>query len=62
MAAYDAALELRPKDAYVLLNRGNACCAWPSGEARADFEAAVKNAADQPKAKKLALQALEQIK
>lgn len=63
IAAYDAAMELRPKDAYALLNRGNAYLALDrQAEARADFEAAVKNAADQPKAKKLALHALEQIK
>ena len=63
LTAYNAALELQPKDAYALLNRGNAYLA--SGhvaEAREDFEAAVKTAADQPKAKKLALHALDQIK
>ncbi len=46
VAEYDAALELRPKDAYALLNRGNAFIVLgDTGEARADFEAAVKNAA-----------------
>ena len=63
LAAYDAALELRPKDAYALLNRGNAYLALgETTEARADFEAAIKNAADQPNAKKLARTALGQIK
>ena len=63
LAAYNAALGLRPTDAYVLLNRGNAYRALgQTAEARADFEAAIKNAADQPKAKKLAHEALLRMK
>lgn len=63
VAQYDAALELRPKDAYALLNRGNAHVALgQTAEAHADFQAALKNSADQPKAKKLALEGLKQTK
>lgn len=63
LAAYNAALELRPTDAYALLNRGHTYLALgQKKEARADFEAALKNSANQPKAKKLARHALEQLK
>lgn len=63
VAQYDAALELRPKDAYALLNRGNAHVALGQiAEAHTDFEAALKNSTDQPKAKKLALEGLKQTK
>ena len=53
----------RPNDAYILYNRGNAHLALgQTTEARSDFEAAVKNAGDKPKARKLAREALLQMK
>ncbi|XHR29180.1 MAG: caspase family protein [Chthoniobacteraceae bacterium] len=63
LSAFNASLELRPGDAFVLYNRGNAhLTLGQSAEARADFEAAVKNASDKPKARKLAREALARIK
>ena len=63
LSAYNAALELSPNDAYVLCNRGYAHLALGQAtEARADFEAAMKNAGDKSNARKLAREALQKIK
>ncbi len=62
IAEYDQALPLAPNDAYILYNRGRAHLALGNiAEAKADLSAAASDRFDQPKAKKLALQALAQI-
>ena len=60
---FDSALPLAPTDAYVLFNRGRAHLALDQREeAKADFTAAASNKFDQPGAKRLARQALAEIK
>jgi tetratricopeptide (TPR) repeat protein len=62
LASYNAALALRPTDPYVLYNRGNAYLALgQTDEARTDFESSEKNATDQPKARRLAREALQKL-
>lgn len=62
IAEYDQALPLAPNDAYILYNRGRACLALGKiAEAQADLSAAASDRFDQPKARKLALQALAEI-
>ena len=62
LAEFNAAAQIRPDDAYVLFNRGTAHRRLgQTNEARADFEAALKNSGDQPKAKRLARQALMEL-
>lgn len=62
IAEYDQALPLAPNDAYILYNRGRANLALgKTVEAKADLSAAASDRFDQPKAKKLALQALAEI-
>jgi len=59
MEAYQAALAHDPHDAYILYNRGRANLALGNMEAaKADFTAAANPRFDQPKARKLAQQAL----
>jgi tetratricopeptide (TPR) repeat protein len=59
LSEFNAAQELQPKDPYVRYNRGSAFRALgKKAEARADFETALKLATDQPKARKLAREAL----
>jgi tetratricopeptide (TPR) repeat protein len=63
LAAYNAALQMHPVDPYILYNRGNAELALNQKDAaRTDFQAAETNAASQPKAKRLAREALENLK
>lgn len=60
--AFDAAQPLAPDDAYILYNRGRAHLALGNKEAaKVDFTAASDSRFDQPKARKLALQALEKV-
>lgn len=60
--AFDAAQPLAPDDAYILYNRGRAHLALGNKEgAKADFVAAADPRFDQPKARKLAQQALAEI-
>jgi hypothetical protein len=62
IAEFNQALPLAPNDAYVLYNRGRAYLALGKVEqAKADFTAATNDRFDQPKAKKLAQQALAEI-
>jgi len=59
---FDQALPLAPEDAYILYNRGRANQAVGKiAEAKADFTAAASERFDQPKAKRLASQALSQL-
>ena len=59
---FDAALPLAPNDAYILYNRGRAHLALgDKSKARADFSAATDPRFNQPGAKKLARQALEEL-
>ncbi len=59
---FDQALPLAPNDAYILYNRGRAYLALGKvEEAKADFTAAMNDRFDQPKAKKLAQQALAEM-
>ncbi|MBB5037843.1 caspase family protein [Prosthecobacter dejongeii] len=63
IAAFDTALALDPTDAYILYNRGRAHAAVGDDEkARADFTAASNPKFNQPKARKLAEEALEKLK
>ncbi len=60
---YDQAVPLAPNDAYILFNRARANLALEKmAEAKADFTAATNDRFDQPKAKKLASQALAAMK
>ena len=60
---FDSALPLAPTDAYVLFNRGRAHLALDQREeAKADFAAAASDKFDQPGAKRLARQALAEMK
>lgn len=62
LPAYQAAVELAPADAYPLYNRGRARLALGQIEqARADFTAAAGPAFKQPKARKLAREALDAL-
>ncbi len=59
---FDQAQPLAPNDAYILYNRGRANLALgKTAEAKADFAAVASDRFDQPKAKKLAQQALAEI-
>lgn len=61
--AFDAAATLAPDDAYILYNRGRANLVLGDiDRARADFTAASSPPFNQPKAKKLALEALAALK
>ena len=61
--AFDAAQPLDPDDAYILYNRGRAHLALGDKDsAKADFAAAADPRFDQPKARKLAQQALGEVK
>jgi uncharacterized caspase-like protein len=61
--AYNAALPLAPDDSYILYNRGRAHLVLGSTpEARADFTAASSTKFNQPKARKLAEEALAKLK
>jgi len=63
LAEFDAAQSLDPKDAYVLYNRGRANLALGRKDAaRVDFTAAADPKFDQPKARKLAQEALVELK
>jgi tetratricopeptide (TPR) repeat protein len=63
LAEFDAAQALDPKDAYIFYNRGRANLALGrKDDARADFAAAANPKFDQPKARKLAQQALAELK
>ncbi len=60
---FDAALALTPADSYILYNRGRAFASLGlTDKARADFTAASSVKFNQPKARKLAQEALEQLK
>lgn len=60
LAAYKAAVELAPSDAYPLYNRGRAQLALGNKDAaKADFEAAAGPGFHQPKARKLAQDSLK---
>ncbi len=62
IAEFDQAQTLAPNNAYILYNRGRANLALgKTTEAKADFTTAASDRFDQPKAKKLALEALAQI-
>jgi hypothetical protein len=59
ISAYNLAIELSPDDAYPVFNRGRARLALgQKDEAKIDFKAASNTRYNQPKARKLALQAL----
>lgn len=63
LAAYNAAIPLAPADAYPVYNRGRAMLALGRvEEAKADFTAVSGRRYNQPKARKLALEALEALK
>jgi tetratricopeptide (TPR) repeat protein len=63
LAEFDAALPLDSKDAYILYNRGRANLALGRKDAaRADFTTAADPKFDQPKARKLAQEALAELK
>lgn len=63
LAEFDAARTFDPKDAYILYNRGRANLALGrKDEARSDFTAASEPKFDQPKARKLAQEALAEMK
>lgn len=63
LAAYEAALPLAPDDAYILYNRGRARLALGlKEEAKADFTEAMKPKFNQPRARRLAEEALERAK
>ena len=62
LADYEAALPLAPEDSYILYNRGRARLALGlKEEARADFEAVLDPKFNQPKARKLAEEALARV-
>lgn len=62
IAEFDQAQAFAPNDAYILYNRGRAHLALgKTAEAKADFTTAASARFDQPKAKKLALQALASL-
>ena len=61
--SFDTALALTPDDSYILYNRGRAYAALGIiDEAKADFTAASSVKFNQPKARKLALEALAGLK
>ena len=61
--AYNAAIPLAPDDAYPVFNRGRTLLALDrKDEAKADFTAAASSKFKQPKARKLAQQALDAMK
>lgn len=63
LAAFNAALNLRPADPYVLFNRGTAQLALGNtAAARADFQAAENNTSGKAGARKLAREALARMK
>jgi tetratricopeptide (TPR) repeat protein len=63
LKAFDAAQPLAPDDAYILYNRGRAYLSLGNQEAaRADFTAAADPRFKQPKARKLATEALSALK
>jgi len=63
LKAFDAAQPLAPDDAYILYNRGRAYLSLGNQEsARADFTAAIDPKFKQPKARKLAQDALADLK
>lgn len=63
IAAFDTAQALDPTDAYILYNRGRAHAALGDVEkARSDFTAACNPKLNQPKARKLAEEALAKLK
>ena len=62
VASYDAAIALAPGDAYPIYNRGRANLVLGNAdEAKADFTTAVDPKFKQPKARKLAQQALSEF-
>jgi len=63
LAAYNAAIPLAPDDAYPIYNRGRTLLVLDrKDEARADFTLAASSKFKQPKARKLAQQALDTMK
>ena len=63
LKAFNSAIPLAPADAYILLNRGRAYAALGNkDDARADFLAAAEPRYNQPKARRLAEQALANLK
>ncbi|HYF35670.1 MAG TPA: caspase family protein, partial [Prosthecobacter sp.] len=63
LVAYEAALPLAPEDSYILYNRGRARLALGlKEEARADFTAVLNPKFNQPKARKLAEEALAGVR
>jgi tetratricopeptide (TPR) repeat protein len=63
LTAYDTAIRLSPDDAYPVFNRGRAHRALGQmDEARTDFTNAAGTRFKQPKARKLAQEALEELK
>lgn len=63
LSAYNSAIALAPDDAYPMFNRGRTQLALGhTDEAKADFTTAASSKFNQPKAKKLALKALEDLK
>jgi hypothetical protein len=63
LVCYDAAILLAPDDAYPLYNRGRTRLALgKTEEAKADFNAVLGGKYKQPKARQLAIKALEELK
>jgi len=63
LPAYNTAVELAPEDAYPVFNRGRAHLALGhKDEAKADFTTASGSKFKQPKARRLALEALAEMK